>query len=112
MWPSGCGKATLWQLLKAALQKMSNSISLYTMNPKAMPRTQKGLSSCDHRYPCASFCVDFNLVWQIISVSSSLFVTATAALFLTILLCSNNISTVYVLHMRTTTFYWFLLCVS
>ena len=107
--PSGSGKTNLWQQLKAALQKMGNSITLYTMNPKAMPRTQVVLTSCDHKYPYACFCVDFNLVWQIISVSSSLFVTTTVALFLTLLY--NNISTVYVLHVRTATFYWvFILC--
>ena len=38
--PSGSGKTTLWQLLKAALQKLGTSIKSYTMNPKAMPRTQ------------------------------------------------------------------------
>ena len=73
---------------------MSNSIKLYPMNPKAMPRTQVVLTSCDHKYPCVCFCVDFNLVWQIISVSSSLFVTTTVALFLTLLLYSNNISSI------------------
>ena len=63
------------------------------MNPKAMPRTHVVLTSCDHKYPYACFCVDFNLVWQIITVSSSLFVTTTVALFLTLLY--NNISSVY-----------------
>ena len=55
-----------WSALKAALQKMGNSIKLYTMNPKVVFRT-----SCDDKYPCACFCVDCNLVWQI-SVSSGL----------------------------------------
>ena len=84
--PSGSGKATLWQQLKAALYKMGNSSKLFTMNPKVMPITQIVLTSCDHKYPYACFCVDFNLVWQIISVSSSLFVTTIVALFLTFLL--------------------------
>ena len=77
-----------------------------------MPRTQKGLTSCDHKYPCACFCVDFNLVWQIIPVSSSLLWPPQRSCFWpSYVLCSGNISTVYVLHVRTTTFYWFfILC--
>ena len=84
--PSSSGKTTLWLQLKAALQKMGNSTELFTMNPMAMPRTLVVLTSRDHKYPCACFCVDFNLVWQIISVANSLFVTTTVALFLTFLL--------------------------
>ena len=53
MGPGGSGKITLWQLLKAALQKMGNSIKVFTMKPKAMPRAQVGLISCDHKYPYA-----------------------------------------------------------
>ena len=107
---SGSGKTTLWQLFKTALQKMGTPSS---HTPVLV------LTSSDHKYPCACFCVDFNLVWQIISVSSSLFVTTTVALFLTFLLpCFwpsstkllllqwpsfwpsyyNNISTVYIVH--------------
>ena len=109
---SGSGKTTLWQLFKAALQKMSTP-SRSSHTPVLV------LTSSDNKYPCACFCVDFNLVWQIISVSSSLFVTTTVALFLTFLLpCFwpsstkllllqwpsfwpsyyNNISTVYIVH--------------
>lgn len=43
--PSGSGKTTLWQLLRSALQKMGNCIKSYTMNPKAMPRTQVTLQA-------------------------------------------------------------------
>ncbi|CAM1329611.1 Uncharacterised protein at_DN1743, partial [Pycnogonum litorale] len=38
--PSGSGKTTLWKVLKQSLNKLQNDIKLYTMNPKAMPRTQ------------------------------------------------------------------------
>ncbi|RDD40688.1 Cytoplasmic dynein 2 heavy chain 1 [Trichoplax sp. H2] len=38
--PSGSGKTTLWRVLKAALAKTGQVVKQYTMNPKAMPRTQ------------------------------------------------------------------------
>ena len=38
--PSGSGKTILWKLLRAALGKMDQVVKQYTMNPKAMPRTQ------------------------------------------------------------------------
>ena len=38
--PSGSGKSILWKLLRMALGKMSQVVKQYTMNPKAMPRTQ------------------------------------------------------------------------
>ncbi|XP_066286377.1 cytoplasmic dynein 2 heavy chain 1-like isoform X1 [Branchiostoma lanceolatum] len=38
--PSGSGKSTLWRLLRSALSKMNKTVKQYTMNPKAMPRTQ------------------------------------------------------------------------
>ena len=38
--PSGSGKTTVWRLLKTALNKMGQVVKDYTMNPKAMPRTQ------------------------------------------------------------------------
>ena len=38
--PSGSGKSTLWRILKGALIKMKQEVKQYTMNPKAMPRTQ------------------------------------------------------------------------
>lgn len=38
--PSGSGKSTLWRILKGALVKMKQEVKQYTMNPKAMPRTQ------------------------------------------------------------------------
>nr|WAW84826.1 cytoplasmic dynein 2 heavy chain 1 [Halisarca dujardinii] len=38
--PSGAGKSTLWQVLRAALAKLGSHIKVYSMNPKAMPRTQ------------------------------------------------------------------------
>ena len=38
--PSGSGKSTVWKLLKSALNKLHNPVKDYTMNPKAMPRTQ------------------------------------------------------------------------
>ncbi|XP_047109239.1 cytoplasmic dynein 2 heavy chain 1 [Schistocerca piceifrons] len=40
MGPSGSGKTTICHLLKMALGKLSQPIKQYTMNPKAMPRTQ------------------------------------------------------------------------
>ena len=41
--PSGSGKSTLWRILKGALIKMKQEVKQYTMNPKAMPRTQVSL---------------------------------------------------------------------
>ena len=38
--PSGSGKSTVWRLLKSAMNKMGQVVNDYTMNPKAMPRTQ------------------------------------------------------------------------
>ena len=49
--PSGSGKSTVWKLLKSALNRRGQAVKDYTMNPKAMPRTQVGLipsSSCVH----------------------------------------------------------------
>ena len=40
--PSGSGKSTVWRLLKVALIKRGQAVKDYTMNPKAMPRTQVG----------------------------------------------------------------------
>ncbi|GAB1603231.1 hypothetical protein Ahia01_000603700, partial [Argonauta hians] len=38
--PSGSGKSTLWSVLRQALAKIGQTVKQYTMNPKAMPRTQ------------------------------------------------------------------------
>ena len=38
--PSGSGKTCLWKVLMAALAKIGQTVIKYTMNPKAMPRTQ------------------------------------------------------------------------
>jgi len=38
--PSGSGKSTIWKLLRLALGKVGQTVKHYTMNPKAMPRTQ------------------------------------------------------------------------
>ena len=38
--PSGSGKSTIWKLLRLALGKVNQTVKHYTMNPKAMPRTQ------------------------------------------------------------------------
>ena len=38
--PSGSGKSTLWRILKSGMQKLNKTVKHYTMNPKAMPRTQ------------------------------------------------------------------------
>ena len=38
--PSGSGKSTLWTVLRLALAKIGKTVKHYTMNPKAMPRTQ------------------------------------------------------------------------
>ncbi|CAH1776602.1 unnamed protein product [Owenia fusiformis] len=38
--PSGSGKSTLWRVLRQALAKTNQVVKTYTMNPKAMPRTQ------------------------------------------------------------------------
>ncbi|XP_071846316.1 cytoplasmic dynein 2 heavy chain 1-like isoform X2 [Apostichopus japonicus] len=38
--PSGSGKSTTWQILRAGLNKTGQVVKQYTMNPKAMPRTQ------------------------------------------------------------------------
>ncbi|XP_065833043.1 cytoplasmic dynein 2 heavy chain 1-like isoform X2 [Oscarella lobularis] len=38
--PSGSGKSTLWRILHLALEKIGQSLKQYTVNPKAMPRTQ------------------------------------------------------------------------
>ncbi|XP_077984893.1 cytoplasmic dynein 2 heavy chain 1-like [Glandiceps talaboti] len=38
--PSGSGKSTLWQILRQGLAKVGQVVKQYTMNPKAMPRTQ------------------------------------------------------------------------
>ena len=50
--PSGSGKSTIWNLLRLALGKVGQTVKHYTMNPKAMPRTQvrvclSVLVSCD-----------------------------------------------------------------
>lgn len=41
--PSGSGKSTTWQILRAALNNTGQVVKQYTMNPKAMPRTQVSL---------------------------------------------------------------------
>ena len=41
--PSGSGKSTIWKLLRLALGKVGQTVKHYTMNPKAMPRTQVGV---------------------------------------------------------------------
>ena len=38
--PSGSGKSTLWRILRQGLHKINKEVKHYTMNPKAMPRTQ------------------------------------------------------------------------
>ncbi|XP_071483964.1 LOW QUALITY PROTEIN: cytoplasmic dynein 2 heavy chain 1-like [Diadema antillarum] len=38
--PSGSGKSTTWQILRAGLNSTGQVVKQYTMNPKAMPRTQ------------------------------------------------------------------------
>lgn len=38
--PSGSGKSTIWKVLRLALGKVGQTVKHYTMNPKAMPRTQ------------------------------------------------------------------------
>ena len=38
--PSGSGKTSLWRVLRTALVKVGQTVKQYTMNPKAMPRTQ------------------------------------------------------------------------
>ena len=38
--PSGSGKTCLWKMLRTALAKIGQVVKQYTMNPKAMPRTQ------------------------------------------------------------------------
>ncbi|XP_052794024.1 cytoplasmic dynein 2 heavy chain 1-like isoform X3 [Mya arenaria] len=38
--PSGSGKSTLWRILRMGLHKLNKTVKHYTMNPKAMPRTQ------------------------------------------------------------------------
>ncbi|XP_047126593.1 cytoplasmic dynein 2 heavy chain 1 isoform X1 [Hydra vulgaris] len=38
--PSGSGKTCLWSMLRLALGKVGQTVKQYTMNPKAMPRTQ------------------------------------------------------------------------
>ena len=43
--PSGSGKSTIWKLLRLALGKVGQTVKHYTMNPKAMPRTQVGVMS-------------------------------------------------------------------
>ena len=40
--PSGSGKSTVWRMLRAAMMKCGQTVKQYTMNPKAMPRTQVG----------------------------------------------------------------------
>ena len=47
---SGCGKTTIWAVLKLALQKMGRTIVDHIMNPKSMPRHQLlGLMNHDTR---------------------------------------------------------------
>jgi dynein heavy chain 2 len=38
--PSGSGKSTLWRILRLGLHKIGKEVKKYTMNPKAMHRTQ------------------------------------------------------------------------
>eukprot|EP01061_Rhynchopus_euleeides_P011972 TRINITY_DN21580_c1_g1_i2.p1 TRINITY_DN21580_c1_g1~~TRINITY_DN21580_c1_g1_i2.p1 ORF type:complete len:3556 (+),score=1754.90 TRINITY_DN21580_c1_g1_i2:217-10884(+) len=38
--PSGSGKSTLLRILRTAMEKLSITVPLHAMNPKAMPRTQ------------------------------------------------------------------------
>ena len=49
--PSGSGKSTIWKLLRLALGKVGQTVKHYTMNPKAMPRTQVGIESFICREP-------------------------------------------------------------
>ena len=55
--PSGSGKSTIWRLLRLALGKVGQTVIQYTMNPKAMPRTQvrrAGLVLLGHCYPASA----------------------------------------------------------
>ena len=36
--PSGCGKTSLWRILRDSLQKVGETVKIYVMNPKSMPR--------------------------------------------------------------------------
>eukprot|EP01116_Phalansterium_solitarium_P024803 TRINITY_DN91_c0_g1_i2.p1 TRINITY_DN91_c0_g1~~TRINITY_DN91_c0_g1_i2.p1 ORF type:complete len:4088 (+),score=2028.04 TRINITY_DN91_c0_g1_i2:171-12434(+) len=38
--PGGCGKSTLWKVLREALKKMKRRLVIHTINPKAIPRQQ------------------------------------------------------------------------
>ena len=38
--PGGCGKSTLWNVLRASLKRLNKNVVQYTINPKAMPRQQ------------------------------------------------------------------------
>lgn len=38
--PGGCGKSTLWKILKMSLLKQKKRVVQHTMNPKALPRQQ------------------------------------------------------------------------
>ena len=40
--PSGVGKTTLWRMLRAALMQSGKQVTLYTVNPKSMPRQRVG----------------------------------------------------------------------
>lgn len=48
--PSGSGKSTTWQILRAGLNKTGQVVKQYTMNPKAMPRTQVGITIILYMY--------------------------------------------------------------
>jgi dynein heavy chain 2 len=44
--PSGSGKTTLWKILRQGLHKLGKEVKKYTMNPKAMHRTQVTALPC------------------------------------------------------------------
>lgn len=49
--PSGSGKSCLWRILRSAMAKIGQTVKQYTMNPKAMPRTQV----CDGSLNCITY---------------------------------------------------------
>lgn len=68
--PSGSGKTTICNILKQTLLKSGRQVQQYTINPKAMPKTQLlGQIDLDTRqwsdgvlsYTAQQVCADFDL---------------------------------------------------
>jgi ABC-type ATPase involved in cell division len=69
--PSGSGKTTLWKILQKGMLKIGQVVKQYTMNPKAMPRTQVSIEFGKFQYICFSFLSPSQLGTYVVQICCS-----------------------------------------